>query len=225
MSRDYTQAEVENVMRIVRREVLPRWADNEECDDILATGYLKAWRSYCRVKDTGACKATTAAFYAARSAGANWFRSWRGDSRAGPVPVVYSLEALRHRFSVSYDPDDWHEDWAERYDPREPDHAPAVLDRLEVEGWLASLPERQRWVIERHFWDGWTLRECAECLGVCFERAVQLQEQGLRRIRKQLGLPSRLAERKPNGRRYAEDTPERRANRERVAAYRARCRK
>ncbi|MCS7265113.1 MAG: sigma-70 family RNA polymerase sigma factor [Armatimonadetes bacterium] len=83
-------------------------------------------------------------------------------------------------------------DWQEWI--AEPEREQAI-DRFLVREALQKLPERERWVIERLFWDGETLDEVAKELGVSIVWVHKLKEKAIRRLREIL-KPSKS---KPSG--------------------------
>lgn len=76
------------------------------------------------------------------------------------------------------------QDWQEQIADEEVAQA---IDRCLVRELVARLPERERLIIERLFWDGDNLTSVAKNLRVSIPRAHQLKEQALARLREWMG--------------------------------------
>jgi RNA polymerase sigma factor (sigma-70 family) len=64
------------------------------------------------------------------------------------------------------------------------DHVAEVAERVEwVASLIASLPERERHVVRRRWFDGATHREIGEELGVRKQRSQQIEDRAMRRLR------------------------------------------
>lgn len=97
---------------------------------------------------------------------------WRSEQERDAK--VVSLEEL------GTEEEDDERDWQERLEEPEGKRA---IDRFLVREAVQRLPERERWVIERLFWDGETLDDVAKELGVSTVRVHKLKGQALRRLR------------------------------------------
>jgi RNA polymerase sigma factor for flagellar operon FliA len=76
------------------------------------------------------------------------------------------------------------QDWQEQIADEEVAQA---IDRCLVRDLVARLPERERLIIERLFWDGDNLATIAKDLRVSIPRVHQLKEQAIARLREWMG--------------------------------------
>ena len=178
---NYTQDEVENVMRIVDTVVNSRWRDDPDLDDIRAEGYYWAWKGYLQAREQRRYQPTTRAFHCARQARVSWLRRWLG--RGTDLSLREGMLLLDDYRRESDD-----EDEAD-LTPRDRDFTPGVLARIEWQEWLALLTPKQRWVMRRRFEDDWTPSECARTLGLTQSAVWWLELRAIRTIRHCLGLP------------------------------------
>ncbi len=88
-----------------------------------------------------------------------------------------SSEARSDDENARYDPEDYRVPV-----PPEPDDWP------EAEAALAKLPKRLRQVVRLNFWEGKTLRESAEILGVSAETVRTLRRVAMERLRRRMGV-------------------------------------
>jgi RNA polymerase sigma factor (sigma-70 family) len=76
------------------------------------------------------------------------------------------------------------QDWQEQIADEE---VAQTIDRCLVRDLVARLPERERLIIERLFWDGDNLTSIAKDLRVSIPRVHQLKEQAIARLREWMG--------------------------------------
>ncbi len=102
---------------------------------------------------------------------------WRAEQERGAK--VVSLEELGAHEEEGGDKGDWQEWFVEPGREQE-------IDRSLVREAVQRLPERERRVIERLFWDGETLEGIAKELGVSIVRVHKLKRKALRLLREML---------------------------------------